>query len=130
VPESGGPKGSARSYATTWLPTEPGKYRAEPADALLASANLSSEIEVTTPTMSCGHPETDHALLARLAKQTEGPRPLPGQLSELPSLLPNHALAISGTPDVQPLWDRPLTLALFVLLLTLEWVGRRLIRLS
>ena len=50
-------------------------------------------------------------------------------LSE-PAVLPNREVHITGTPDVQPLWDKPATLAFLLVLLGAEWVGRRLIRLA
>ena len=43
-------------------------------------------------------------------------------------LLPNRKLKLAGEPEVHTLWDTPLALLLVVVLLTVEWVGRRLIR--
>ena len=47
-----------------------------------------------------------------------------------PAVLPNREVRISGAPDIQSLWDRPICLALLLALLSLEWVGRRLIKLA
>ncbi len=118
-----------RAYATTWVPTEPGKYTVTVADALLAASNLTADLEVTLPDDELRHPETNHPLLARLAEETEG-RILPiNRLAELPDILPKREVHIAGTPDVETLWDKPITLILLLLILTLEWVGRRLIKL-
>ena len=52
------------------------------------------------------------------------------ELNELASLLPNRRLRLAGEPDVETLWDTPLALILLMVLLTLEWVVRRLIKLA
>lgn len=132
VPDQGqsGTTRGARSYSTTWIPAEPGKYRLEAVDPLLATAALATDVEITLPDDELRRPESDHPALARLSEQTGGQVLTAAQLSTLPDLLPKRLVQISGTPDIQPLWDRPFILILLVLLLTLEWVGRRLIRLA
>ena len=138
APEMGsrtGPRGASRSFATTWLPPEPGKYRVDVADALLSAAALSGDVEVTLPDDELRHPETDHPLLARLAEATKDGGGRVMAASDLrnlvdPAVLPNRQVRITGTPDIEPLWDKPLSLALLVTLLALEWVGRRLIKLA
>jgi hypothetical protein len=118
-----------RIYATTWVPTEPGKYKVDVADALLASANLSADLEVTLPDDELRHPETDHPLLQRLAQETQGQVLSISRLGEVPALLPRREVHIAGTPDIETLWDKPIVLILLLLILTMEWVGRRLIKL-
>jgi hypothetical protein len=135
APEQAGGSGTkvaARSFATTWVPSEPGKYRLEVADALLAAAGLATQTEVMLPDDELRHPETDHPLLARLSQATEGRVMTPADLKTLaePAVLPNREVHITGTPDIQPLWDKPAILMLLVVLLAAEWVGRRLIRLA
>jgi hypothetical protein len=129
--ESGGPGRArgARSYASSWVPADPGRYILEPADPLLANLQLSADLDVALPDDELRHPETDHPLLARLAEQTEGQVLPVSRLTSLPELLPKREVHIAGTPDIETLWDKPVVLILLVLLLTLEWVGRRLIRL-
>ena len=75
-------------------------------------------------------PQTDHPLLARLAETTGGRVLAPDQLAQLPKLLPNRKLKLAGEPEIHTLWDTPLALLLLMLLLTAEWVGRRLLRLA
>lgn len=131
VPESGeAVRGAARSFATTWLPPEPGKYTVQVVDAALAAAGLTGDLEATLPDDELRHPETDHPLLVRLAEQTEGKALTPNQLSELPGMLPKREIRITGTPDIESLWDKPAILILLLLMLTLEWVGRRILKLS
>lgn len=126
-PATGGHTG--RSYATTWVPAEPGHYRIDVTDAALSGAALGGELEVSLSDDELRHPEADHALLAHLSDQTEGQVLTASRLSELPDLLPKREVHIAGAPDIQSLWDRPLSLVLLLLLLSLEWVGRRMIKL-
>lgn len=125
----GGASGSVRSFAGVWLPDLAGTYRVEATDPLLAGRGLVAEVEVALEDDELRRPETDHPLLARLAEATGGRVLPPRSLAEVRDLLPNRRLRIAGTPDTWPLWDRPVVLAALVLLLTFEWVARRLIRL-
>lgn len=124
----------SRSFAATWLPTESGRYRVEVNDPLLAGFTadqaLAAEAEVWLPEDELRHPETDHPLLERLVKVSGGKMLTPDQLADLPKLLPNRRLRLAGEPDVETLWDTPLALLLAMLLLTVEWVARRLIKLA
>lgn len=135
-PRAGGPGGGvvgsrgARSFATSWTPTEPGTYRVEAADAFLSSVGLSATVEVGLADDELRHPDADHPMLARLSEQTGGKVLAASQVSALPDLLPRRERRIVGTPDVEALWDKPFVLALLVMLLTLEWVVRRLIHLT
>jgi hypothetical protein len=131
---SRGGRAISRTFAATWLPTESGKYRVEASDALLAGFTadqaLTAEAEVWLPEDELRHPETDHPLLERLVKASGGKMLTPGELADLPKLLPNRRLRLAGEPDVETLWDTPLALILAMLLLTVEWVARRVIRLA
>lgn len=108
----------------------PGTYTLSPADALLAGLDLSARLTVTLPDDELRAPETDWPALRALAELTGGAVVAPDQLSTLPEKLPNREVRILGAPIVSTLWDRPVALALLLTLLTLEWVGRRLLRLS
>lgn len=124
----------SRTFAATWLATESGRYRVELTDPLLAgiaaTETLRAEAEVWLPEDELRHPETNHALLAKLANASGGKMLTAGELNELGTLLPNRRLRLAGEPDVETLWDTPLALMLIMMLLTVEWVVRRLIRLA
>lgn len=120
----------ASSYATSWAPIEPGEYVVEAIDPLVASADARAEFRVLSPDDELRTPDADHALLADLARRTGGETVLPGEVSRLPELLPKRSIVIEGEPDIETLWDRPIVLAFLILLLTAEWVGRRLTRLA
>lgn len=132
--EAGGMTGSgsraAESFATAWVPNEPGRYRVEPTDPLLAGIGLGADLDVSLPDDELRRPETDHAFLARLSEQTGGQVLSPDRLAELPNLLPKREVHVAGVPDIQTLWDKPLFLILLLGLLTAEWVGRRILKLA
>lgn len=125
-PESRG-VGAPTSFAATWLATDPGRYIVEADDALLS--DLVGEILVSHPDDELRRLETDHALMASLSEPNAG-RPLdPDDLDAL-AALPSRARTIEGEPEVETLWDKPAALALLLVLLVIEWAGRRLIKLS
>ena len=122
-------------FATTWIPTESGRYLATTDDPTLISAggaaeDLTARIDVWQPDDEMRRPQTDHPLLAKLAEASGGRVLEPEKLAELPRLLPNRKLKLAGEPEIHTLWDTPLALLLAVLLLTCAWVGRRLLRMA
>ncbi len=99
-------------------------------DPLLAGLELAAQVDVQLPEDELRAPQADHALLNELAAQTGGTVLDAAGLARLPNLLPNRELRLLGTPEIETLWDKPVVLTMLVVLLTLEWAGRRLIKLS
>lgn len=124
------PHSDGRLLAGQWVPDTPGTFDVRLIDPLLADQEVTRTIRVTLPDDESRHPETNHPLLAELSERTGGRVLDVANLSNLEELLPNRELTVSGLPDVQPLWDRPVVVVILLVLLTLEWVGRRLIRLA
>lgn len=127
--------GTTRVYATTWVPTQPGRFIASSTDPALSAstapaADVSTRVEVWQPDDELRRPQTDHALLSALSQATGGQALTAAELSQLPKLLPSRSVKLAGEPEVHTLWDTPLALLLVLLLLTLEWVGRRLLHLA
>ncbi|MCS7034684.1 MAG: hypothetical protein NZ561_11940 [Phycisphaerae bacterium] len=82
---------------------------------------------VRIPRVELSQPQVDRAALLRLASQTQGQViELPDAARLLPSLIPSAAKVIP-VETARPLWDAPLVLMLFVLLITLEWIIRKLV---
>lgn len=124
------PDGRGRFLAGQWVPDRPGRFEVRLDDPLLPGVDASQMVRVSLPDDEARRPETDHALLAELAERTGGAVLTPEQLGQLDALLPNRELTIAGDPEIQPLWDRPIVLVVLLVLCSLEWVGRRLIRLA
>jgi hypothetical protein len=69
-------------------------------------------------------------VLERLAALSGGRMIAPNELSQLSKWLPNRRVRLAGEPEVETLWDTPLALIVVVGLATMEWVGRRMLRLA
>jgi hypothetical protein len=131
TPEGGiSSRGVSQTFATTWLAPDPGLYTVESIEPLLSGLDLSGSFEVTLPDDELRQPETNHALLETLVAETEGSIVNVSDVDALPDLIRRRERLIAGTPDIATLWDRPIVLIVLVLLLTIEWVGRKLIQLA
>lgn len=119
---------NARVYSAVWVPPIPGVWKAETLDPALASAALTSEAIITLPDDEMRRPETDHTLLAALASETNGSVVPVAELGNLPERIPNRKVR-RLEERTEPLWDTPLALMILISIATLEWVGRRVIRL-
>lgn len=117
-----------RVYSAVWLPPEPGVWTASPIESVLAGLRLSAEALITLPDDELRSPETNHPLLAGLAAETEGSVIPASDLGALPERIPNRKIRLLNE-RTEPLWDTPLALIVLLSLATLEWVGRRVIRL-
>jgi len=121
---------SIGTFAATFTPTDPGFFDIDSPEPLLGASGLAAALEVVLPDDELRLPQTNHPLLATLATETGGAVVLPDQISTLPDLLPNREVRILGVPEVETLWDTPLAWTLFILLICLELMGRRLVRLA
>jgi len=121
--------GGGVSFAATWRPGVTGHLRVRVDDPALAGGRLTVPVEVFTPDDELRRPETDHTLLATLASDTGGRTLPPQDLGRLASLLPNRSVTTIN-PLTERIWDTPLVFGLVLLLITFEWIGRKLIRLA
>ena len=122
--------GQGQARSTLWTPNEPGVYALSIAHPLLGSDPITSTIRVHASWDESNTPNTDHAALALLSDRTGGQVLDPGELGTLPDILPNRTRITTLSPQTTPLWDRPIVLILMVLLLSIEWIGRRALRLA
>jgi hypothetical protein len=120
--------GTEDRYAATYLPDAPGSLRLRVDDPSFAALNLQAPVEVYSPDDELRRPETDHELLRNLATSTGGKVLTTDQLADLPQLLPNRSVTTMN-PLSEPIWDSPLALILALMLLTFEWIGRKVLRL-
>ncbi len=122
--------GDRAVFNATWVPAGPGRFRLSLVDGPLAAAGIFTDAEVWLADDELRRPETDHGLLSRLAKESGGTVIAPTELNRLPDLLPRREVRITLAPDEHELWDTPLALILILLLLTTEWIGRRVMRMA
>ena len=116
----------ASVFSATWSAPEPGEWTLEPLEGELSA--LRERLAVSLPDGEMRDPAADHGWLARLAEETGGRVFAPSALGELPAHLPNRRERLVNETS-ESLWDTPLALITVLSLLTLEWVGRRVIRL-
>jgi hypothetical protein len=116
-------------FAATWIPGVAGNLVLRVDEPALEGIRPQVGLEVFTPDDELRRPETDHGLLAALAEETGGRVLGPQDLSGLPALLPNRSVR-TVSPLTETIWDTPLALAAVLLVLTGEWIGRKLVRLA
>lgn len=121
-------EGSEDRFAATFLPDVTGNLRVRLDDPQLRQLALVATVEVYRADDELRSPETEHELLATLAAETGGGVLTPDEVKLLPARLPNRAVT-TVNPLTEPIWNTPLAFGLVVLLLTAEWIGRKLLRL-
>ncbi|MFW6335614.1 MAG: hypothetical protein ACOC3G_00595, partial [Phycisphaeraceae bacterium] len=94
----------------------------------MESVTTGRAVQVRPTEAEARNPETDHAKLASLAEATGGAVVSPDELGRLAELIPSRP---RRTPFEirESLWDSWLALIMVLSLLTLEWAGRKIIRL-
>ncbi|MBL4810300.1 MAG: VWA domain-containing protein [Phycisphaerales bacterium] len=120
--------GSRRSGL--WTPNEPGAYSMSIAHPLIGTEPITQTFRVRAAWEESNNPNTDHQALASLSERTNGQSLATTELDKLPSILPNRTRITTLPPQTIPLWDRPIVLVLLMLLLSIEWIGRRSLRLA
>jgi hypothetical protein len=125
-------RASPTLYSGTWTPQRPGRVRiriVEPEIVAIGGTRIEAEVEAERSDEEWRRPDADHALLAEIAEATGGAL-VPGpDLSSIADSMPNRSVVVSN-PLVERIWSSPLALLVAVLLLTIEWLGRRSLRLA
>ncbi|MEM1330908.1 MAG: hypothetical protein AAGG07_10130 [Planctomycetota bacterium] len=121
--------GRGTRFIASWFPPAPGRYRIEPGIPLLAGLGLGAPVEVVRPDDELRRPETDHPALAELAERTGGSVVPVADLGSLSDLIPDRDVVSASAPELVTLWDRPAVFVVLLVLLTAEWIGRRILRL-
>lgn len=122
--------GNAQTRSALWTPDEPGSYSISINHPLIGTDPITKIIRVRASWDETINPNTDHNALASISNQTGGAVLDPSSLNELLDLLPNRTRITTLEPETTALWDRPIVLILLVLLLSVEWIGRRTLRLA
>jgi hypothetical protein len=100
-----------------------GRFTARLPSLIEGQAGLEASYHVIVPKLELSRPELDRLLLTKLAPP-EQIVPLHEAKAKLPEMIKSAAKVIPIT-TTQPLWNKWRTLAIFMLLLTAEWVLRK-----
>ena len=122
--------GDSAEWSVEWFPDRIGRYQLHVVDPMLLAESRSMgpvPVEVIRPDDEFRNPDTDHELLMDLARSTEGAALDGDSLVSLPSALPNREVLVEN-PIIIPIWNTGLMFFLLLGLVTLEWIGRRFIR--
>lgn len=114
---------AAVRYEAIVVTQQPGQWQVAIDEAILPELTA-ARWQVLADDDEWRSPKADPAAMRRLAEQTGGTVLSAGNLSDLQSRLANRARHVP-IQVTESLWDSPAALALLVLLLTAEWIGRR-----
>ncbi len=123
-------RGSDDQRSGIWTPNEPGLYTLSVLHPLIGNEPISQIIRVNASWDESVNLNTDHAYLETLSERTNGQVLQSDELDQLADLLPNRTRITTLPPETTAMWDRPIVLVLLVLLLSCEWIGRRVLRLA
>ncbi|HEU4751607.1 MAG TPA: hypothetical protein VFU47_00785, partial [Armatimonadota bacterium] len=116
--------GAAGVYSGEWLASQPGAYKAVLHAPGGENAESITNVVVESSSLELDEPEQNEALLRRLAGMTGGKYLLWSELAGLPAALPDRHQDVQ-TRIEHPLWDTPLPLVLFTVMLMAEWILRK-----
>jgi len=112
-------------YVGSFAADRVGRFAFSLPTAAAAGENLTSSIEIIEPRLELADPRTNPVSLSNLASETLGQTvAFDKARAVLPGLIPSAART-TLMPSDMPLWSAPLTMILFMLLITLEWVLRK-----
>ena len=112
-------------YTASFAADRVGHYTLALPPTISNAGRLDLPVEVIVPRLELADPQVDRVLLSRVASDTAGQAvSLEEARAKLPELIQSAARTI---PLIfrTPIWDKPIVMLLFVLLLTAEWVLRK-----
>jgi uncharacterized membrane protein len=113
------------TFAGSFTADKVGKFTIHLPPIVAGVDMMETPIDVTLPQLELNDPRVDRIQLSRLASETLGkPIDFANAAAELEAI-PSAAKVLPITSG-QPLWNAPITLVVFVLLIGTEWVVRKL----
>lgn len=120
-------EGQPDLYVCSFVADRTGAFVAKVASLAAGVDDLAVPFAVRVPRVELAEPQVDRPAMGRLATQTGGQViELTEAAATLPKLIPSAAKVIP-LESSRPVWDAPLVLAAFMLLVTAEWVFRKLL---
>jgi hypothetical protein len=116
--------GAAGVYSGEWLPSSAGAYKALLLGPNGQRAESMTNVVVETSSLELDEPQQNEALLKRVAALSGGKYLLWSQAAGLPGLIPDRHQEVA-TRIEHELWDAPLPVIVFILLLVTEWILRK-----
>jgi hypothetical protein len=116
--------GAAGIYSGEWLPPLAGAYKAMMKGPGGQRGESVTNVVVETSSLELEEPQQNEGLLRRVAAASGGKYLLWSETDSLPSLIPPRPQTVSSRVEHE-LWDAPLPLITFVLLLVGEWILRK-----
>ena len=124
--------GDEATWKSDWSPDRPGRFIVEVLDPLLGTLpeiSGNTIIEVERPDDEFIVLDTDHELMAGISNDSGGFVVAPDEIERIPELLPNRDVLIEN-PIIVPIWNTGTFLYLLITLLSIEWIIRRLVRMT
>lgn len=111
-------------YVASWTADRIGQFAVKLPPIASGTDPLDVPVEVTVPRLELASPQVDRTFLTRLASETLG-QSIPfidagTKLSAIPSVA-----KVIPIESAEPLWNAPIILVLFVLLIAAEWIARK-----
>jgi hypothetical protein len=116
--------GAAGVYSGEWLPPRPGAYKGVLQAPGGGRGESITNVVVEASSLELEEPEQHEKTLRRLAALSGGKYLLWSEAAGLPGLIPDRSQEVSSRVEHE-LWDAPLPLIVFVLLLVSEWIFRK-----
>jgi hypothetical protein len=116
--------GAAGVYSGEWLPSRPGAYKATMIGPDGQKAESTTNVVIEATSLEFEEPQQNEPLLRRIATLSGGQYLLASEAAGLPKLIPDRRQE-TETRIEHSLWDAPLPMILFMLLLVGEWILRK-----
>lgn len=118
-------EGQPKNYTASFAADRVGRFTMRLAPVAGDAAAMDLPLEVVVPRLELIQPQVDRQLLTRLAAETLGqPVAFTEARTKLPQVIQSAAKVIPIQTS-EPLWDAPLAMWIFMLLITAEWVLRK-----